>query len=395
MKKSISRKIDPVILNTVHASVDEPCRVILYAKEYEEFKPLLDSMGVKISTGIPMIQGYVVEIPASQIGKLAEHKNVRYIAADLDVKAQMRIASQVVRVDELHKAGITGKDVGIAILDTGIYPHPDFTVPRSRIVAFLDIVNNRQAAYDDNGHGTFVSGVAAGNGYMSNGMYKGIAPDASIVSVKVMDAQGSGKSSDVLSALQWVADNHSRYNIKVVSLSLGTIAGDFRRDDAMIRGAEALWRSGITVVVAAGNEGPDSSTITVPGTSPVLLTVGSLDDKRTADPGDDTIPDFSSRGPVYNRVKPDVVAPGVNIVSVNADKEYQPGRKLGRPPKSYTVMSGTSVSTPLVAGIAALMYQKHPDWSPDVIKTQIMRYASRITGQSYLEGRGAVQAASL
>lgn len=264
-------------------------------------------------------------------------------------------------------------------------------MPRSRIAAFRDIVNGRAEPYDDNGHGTFVAGVAAGNGHASSGMFRGIAPEASIISVKVMDSHGNGKSSDVLSALQWVADNYLKYNIKVVSLSLGSAAGEFNRDDAMVRGAETLWKRGITVVVAAGNEGPAARTITVPGTSPVLLTVGSVDDKRTVDPSDDTIADFSSRGPVLNRVKPDVVAPGVNIVSANADKNYLPGVKSDKLGKYYTMMSGTSVSTPLVAGMAALMYQSHPDWMPDKVKQEIMKNANRISGIMNAEGRGLVQ----
>ena len=395
MKGKFDYKIDPEVRNAVKVSSDEPCRVILYTKEYEKCKSMLDEMGITVAAEIPLIQGCIVEFPSSMLKKLAGMKRVRYIAADLDVKAQMNIASQVVRVNEMHKAGITGRGVGVAILDTGIYPHPDFTVPRSRIAAFLDIVNGKSSPYDDNGHGTFVSGVAAGSGYASSGIYKGIAPDASIISIKVMDSQGNGKSSDVLTALQWISDNYNDYNIKVVSMSLGSVAGDFNRDDAMVKGAETLWRRGITVVAAAGNEGPDPGTITVPGISPVLLTVGSIDDKRTVTLADDTIPDFSSRGPVLSRVKPDIVAPGVNIVSVNADREYAPGRKLNRLSKNYTVMSGTSVSTPLVAGIAALMYQKYPSWSPDMIKQQIMRYASRVTGIMNYEGKGVVQISSL
>ncbi len=393
--RTFNRKIDPAVRNTVKVAADEPCRVILYANEYQKIKPLLDHMGVKVSAEIPLIEGYVVEFPFSQLNKLAGQKQVKYIAADLDIKAQMRIASQAVQVDVLHKAGITGQDVGIAVLDTGIYPHPDFTMPRNRIAAFLDIVNGKTSPYDDNGHGTFVSGVAAGSGYASNGVYKGIAPDAHLIAVKVMDEMGNGRSSDVLSALQWVADNYSKYNIKVVSMSLGTFAGDLRRDDAMVRGVEALWKRGITVVAAAGNEGPEPSTITVPGISPVILTVGSVDDKRTVDLSDDTIPDFSSRGPVRFKAKPDVVAPGVNIVSTNTDKEYQPGSKQNKLRNNYTVMSGTSVSTPLVAGVCALLYQKHPDWTPDIIKSQLMKSASQVTGQQNLEGRGLIQAQRL
>jgi serine protease AprX len=259
----------------------------------------------------------------------------------------------------------------------------------------VDTVNGRTSPYDDNGHGTFVAGVAAGSGYAASGIYKGIAPEAGIVSVKVMDSQGNGRSSDVLSALQWVADNYKKHNIKVVSLSLGSATSEFHRDDAMIRGAEALWNRGITVVVAAGNEGPSPRTITVPGTSPVLLTVGSVDDKRTVPTSDDEVPDFSSRGPVLNRVKPDVVAPGVNIISANADPAYVPGGRTGRLQKKYTVMSGTSVSTPLVAGMAVLLYQQHPGWSPDMVKREIMNRASRLTGAMNAEGMGIAQLAKI
>jgi serine protease AprX len=391
LKKSYYQKIDPEVRNAVKVSSDEPFRVILYANEYDKCKPTLDNLGVKVTAEIPLIEGYVVDLPAQMLSKLAGMKRIRYIAADMDIKAQMDIASRVVKADEFHKAGITGNGIGIAILDTGIYPHPDFTMPRRRIAAFLDIVNGRTMPYDDNGHGTFVSGVAAGSGYASSGMYKGIAPDASLISVKVMDSQGNGKSSDVLSALQWVADNSAKYNIKVTSLSLGAAASDFTRDDAMIKAAEMLWKRGITVVVAAGNDGPAPKTITVPGTSATLLTVGSMDDKRTVQLSDDVIPDFSSRGPVMNRVKPDVVAPGVNIVSANADRNYQSGTKVTKMTKYYTVMSGTSVSTPLVAGMAALLCQQHPDWNPNRIKQEIMSTANRVTGVAFNEGNGAAR----
>lgn len=393
MKESIVHKIDPVLRKFAQVRVKstEPFRVILYANEYERLRNVLDELGIKVSCEVPLIDGYIVDIPANKLERIAGHKNVRYIAADIDIKAQMNIATQVVKANQWHKAGITGKGVGIAIIDTGIYPHPDFTMPKNRIAAFLDIVNSRTAPYDDNGHGTFVAGVAAGNGQASSGKYRGIAPNAAIVALKVMDSSGGGKSSDVLTAMQWIANNYEKYNIKVVSLSLGSAVGVSNRDDAMERGAEQLWRRGITVVAAAGNDGPDPMSITVPGTSPVLITVGSCDDKRTLRLDDDTIPDFSSRGPVGGRNKPDIVAPGVDIKSANADITYLPGRKLTKPANYYTVMTGTSVSTPFIAGIAALMYEKTPGITPDQVKQEIMKSGLKLTGVQNTEGRGIVQ----
>lgn len=397
VKRNIVHKIDPLVRSMVkinsHANGGaDPVRVILYAKEYERCRPTLDKLGITIFSELPLIDGYVVEVPYNQLARIAGQKNVRYITADLDVQAQMDVATKVVGADALQNAGVTGRGVGIAFIDTGIYPHPDFTMPKNRIAAFVDIVNSRTAYYDDNGHGTFVAGVAAGSGSASSGKYRGIAPGANIIALKVMDANGGGRASDVLGALQWIAYNHKRYNIKVVSMSLGSDVGITNRDDAMERGVEQLWRQGITIIAAAGNSGPHSRTITVPGTSPMIVTVGSNDDRRTVSLDDDIVADFSSRGPVGNRPKPDILAPGVDIHGPLADTTYLPGRKMARMSTYYTAMKGTSVSTPIVAGIAALYYEQNPSVTPDEIKRNLITRARRLTGQRNQEGYGVVLA---
>src|SRR5690606_31430974 len=171
-------------------------------------------------------------------------------------------------------------------------------MPRSRIVAFKDFVNKKQSAYDDNGHGTFVAGAAAGNGYSSVGRYTGVAPMADIISVKVMNSKGEGNSSDILAGMQWVVDNKERFNIKIMSLSLGSKAVGRAYSDPLAVAAGSVWNRGITVIAAAGNSGPESGTITTPGVNNKVITVGAVDDKRTVDIKDDTIAKFSSRGPV-------------------------------------------------------------------------------------------------
>jgi len=241
-------------------------------------------------------------------------------------------------------------------------------------------VNGRSQSYDDNGHGTFVAGVAAGSGARSRGLYRGVAPEAGIFAIKSMDAQGNGTAVNVLSALQWVADHHRRLRIRVVSLSLGAPMFGAYRDDAMVHAAEQLWDRGVTVVAAAGNEGPGRGTITVPGVSGRIITVGALDDHRTPDRQDDHIPSFSSRGPAYRRIKPDVVAPGVDIVSTAAGATGQGS--------SYTTMTGTSVAAPMVAGMAALLLQMHPEWTPAQVKRHLMLHAQPLRGDLLSEGRG-------
>lgn len=269
---------------------------------------------------------------------MARSDLVEYISDDARMTSLLNIAAQEVGARIANDTGYTGKGVGIAILDTGIYPHQDLVRPKNRIVAFKDVINNRQTPYDDNGHGTFVAGVAAGNGYLSGGKYRGIAPDASLIGVKVMDENGSGDSSDIIAGMQWVVNNKDKYNIRVLSVSLGAKPGSVTKFDPLAVAVDAVWDKGIVVVVAAGNSGPRQNTITTPGISSKVITVGAVDDKRTIEYEDDKMADFSSRGPVNRRlIKPDLVAPGVNIRSLATNKEYR-GTRLEEMSEPYRNM---------------------------------------------------------
>lgn len=371
---------------------DQNVTIILHsdANYSERCRDILMKMGVKIKYELPLIDSYCVEVPYEKLADLAALHQVKYLGADITVKSQMDIASQEVKAHILNKSGYTGKGIGIAIIDTGLYPHGDFIRPNNRIKFFKDFVDNKESPYDDNGHGTFIAGVAAGSGYLSKGKYQGIAPGADIIALKALDKKGSGHTSDILAAMQWVADYHEKYNIRVLSLSLGTEAKRISGIDAMVRAAEALWDKGLTVIVAAGNSGPKSGTITSPGISSKIITVGAADDKRTVDISDDVIAEFSSRGPVSNRIKPDVVAPGVNIISVKCDVEYQSGQRIRYLATPYTTMSGTSVATPIVSGSAALLLEKYPSWTPDQIKEALMNNAVSIDGNPNAEGKGII-----
>ena len=351
---------------------------------------ILKNMGIKIKYELPLIDSYCVEVPYNKLTDLAALRHVKYLGADVVVKSQMNIASQEVKARTVNNSGYTGKGIGIAIIDTGLYPHRDFLKPNNRIKAFKDFANKKLLPYDDNGHGSFVAGVAAGSGYVSRGKYQGIAPGADIIAIKALDRRGSGHTSDILAALQWVADHYEKYNIRVLSLSLGTEAKRISGIDAMVRAAEALWDKGIVVVAAAGNSGPESRTITSPGVSSKIITVGAVDDRRTIDISDDVIADFSSRGPVSNRVKPDIVAPGVGVISVKNDTEYQSGQRIRSLATSYTTLSGTSVATPIVSGGAALLLEKYPSWTPNQIKEALMNNAISVDGNPNAEGKGII-----
>ncbi|MGI6526126.1 MAG: S8 family peptidase [Caldicoprobacterales bacterium] len=384
-------KIDSRLLKKTRTLGEVEIPAIIFSREDKRrvCRKFLESKGVKIKYELPLINAYAVDIDSDKLEDTARSDMIEYISDDVKMTSLLNVAAQEVGARIANDTGFTGKGIGIAILDTGIYPHQDFTRPRNRIVAFRDFVNNRQNPYDDNGHGTFVAGVAAGNGTSSGGKYKGVAPEASLIGVKVMDEDGSGNSSDIIAGMQWVADHHQEYHIRIMSLSLGAKPSD-SRFDPLAAAVEAVWKKGIVVIAAAGNSGPKQSTIATPGISPVILTVGAVDDKRTPDYKDDTIADFSSRGPAKGRqVKPDLVAPGVSITAAKTDPEYTGGLRAGSMKEPYTQMSGTSVATPVVSGAAALLLSKNLNMTPNELKQTMMQNAFNMKNvNKYAQGSG-------
>ena len=249
----------------------------------------------------------------------------------------------------------TGKGIGVAVLDTGIFPHIDFG---SRISVFRDFTGIRRSPYDDNGHGTHVSGILAGDGTASGGKYKGAAPGCSIAALKVLDRFGNGSREDVMRAFRWIMEFGSIYHIRIVNISVGTTSRDHKEQTDLLEGVEKLWDLGFVVVAAAGKQGPGAGTVTAPGSSRKIITVGSSDllTGRTA---------ISGRGPTFECVcKPDLVAPGNHVLAC------APGADNG-----YGVKSGTSMSTPLVAGAAALMLEKNPELTNVQIKMKLKESA--------------------
>jgi len=391
-------KIDQALLRKTRIAGEGRLQAIVYTHKDKctMCRQHLENMEVKIRYELPLINAYAVEIPGGKLNDIARSDAIHYIADDMRIRSTMDIASRVVEADKAQAQGYTGKDVGIAILDTGVYPHPDLTRPRNRLIAFKDFVNDKGSPYDDNGHGTFVAGIAAGNGYASQGKYKGIAPQANIIGVKVMDARGDGSTSDIVAGMQWVVDNAAKYNIKVMSLSLGATPSASSQRDALSSAVDGVWRRGILVVAAAGNDGPKLNTINTPGINPRIITVGASDDKRTVSVRDDGVADFSSRGPGPGRInKPDLVAPGVKIKSLNTDTSYNADGRPKQPEPLYATMSGTSMATPMVSGLGALLWEKDARSSPDAIKESLTRNTVSLRKKPSAQGQGLVRAGKL
>lgn len=260
----------------------------------------------------------------------------------------MKRVKKEVRAKQVYKDGYTGRGVRIALLDTGAAPHIGL---RERIVYFKDYINGRNYVYDDNGHGTHIAGILCG-GLDKNNEIIGMAPGAELFVFKILDKNGNGSTEKAIRALDWIQKNHKKYNIRILNFSMGYLPNS--KPDVqkiLIDKLETLWDEGVVVVTAAGNNGPKENSITVPGVSRKVITVGSSDDVY------ETSKSYSGRGPTACCiVKPEILAPGTGIRSFSI-KEGE-----------YEIKSGTSMSVPIVCGALALAMEKNDTLRPPEVK---------------------------
>ncbi len=265
----------------------------------------------------------------------------------------------------------TGKDVVVALMDSGIGVHPD--LPATKIVKRVNFVDDHATVLDPAGHGTHLAGIIAANGRK----FRGVAPDARLVDLRVLDKNGDGRLRNVVAAFDWLLKNRTTYRIGVLNLSFGTQQRSSYHSDLLAALVEAAWFSNTTVVAAAGNRGPVAGTVVTPGADPFVITAGSLDDQGTVPGQDDRESSFSSIGPTMDGfLKPDVLAPGRRVVSLRAldsasGKLMRPHGKNAADSELYQRMSGTSVSSAMVAGVAALVLSEHRGYAPTKIKSAI------------------------
>lgn len=285
---------------------------------------------------------------------------------------------------DVWEMGITGAGVGIAIIDSGITADADL----EHLVfarTFNDNANNTDDYY---GHGTHIAGIIAGNGHDSGGVYRGIAPDVHLINIKISDENGMAYESDTVEAMQWILENKDQYNIRVVNLSVQSSTPASYHQSPLDAAAEILWFNGIAVVASAGNKGGSFNPLHAPpGNDPFLITVGASDEKGDAHRKNDSIAHFSPFGMTQDGfLKPEIIAPGVNIVSVlSHSSEWiysHPDRVIFG---QYFRLSGTSMSVPMVSAAIALLLQDEPNLNPDQVKFRLMATASRIGKGKYLD----------
>ena len=395
-----------------------------------QLSELFKQYDIQVSARMAHLGAIQAEVPVKALEELAARNEVNHLSLNSEVRAFGHVtattgADLVRQQTTTSLLGVTtsytldGSGIGVAVLDSGIdNAHKSFlgTNNNSRIVFSKDFTGENRVD-DPYGHGTHVAGIVAGNARISSGKYTGIAANANIINLRVLNSTGTGSVASLLSALDWTFTNRNTYNIKVVNLSLGTIAHDSYKNDPICRAVRKLVDAGVVVLAAAGNNGKDSSgrklygRIHSPGIEPSAITVGATNSFGTNDRADDVMATYSSRGPSRgawidaagvkhydNLVKPDLVAPGNKIVSAESNNcllvQQQPSLHVSLNNgmnRKEMYMNGTSMATPVAAGAAVLLLQANPKLTPNMVKMILMYTAQQLRGFNMLEqGAGEI-----
>ena len=335
------RKLDHALQQSLKKG-NAPQRVIVQAKagQEEALRGLLKGKGKKICAEHKLIKAFTAELDSKDLQALAGDDSIEALSLDAEVvptdptvdaeswrywyntpaAPDTKLRSSL----GLDQYSITGRSVGVAIIDSGFANKVDF---QGRIGAFYDFTQGgviAAAPYDDYGHGTHVAGLIGSSGEVSNDLYEGVAPGVKLIGLKVLDANGAGYTSTVIAAIEFAVANKHALGIDVINLSLGHPILESAKTDPMVLAVEKAVASGIVVVCSAGNWGMNPTTkkvgyagITSPGNARSAITVGAADTHASAARFDDNVADYSSRGPSWydGYAKPDVVAPGSNLIS--------------------------------------------------------------------------------
>ena len=354
---------------------------------------------------LKLVKGSAATVPVSALQDLENDPDVAYISPDRPVQGSDVSVTGGASVATTNAAfaweqGWDGTGIGVAVIDSGIVASQQDL--KNKIVFSDTWISG--STNDQYGHGTVVAGILSGSGSASSGKgyfqtFRGVAPGASLINLRVLGKNGSGRDSDVIAAIQEAVWLKRRYNIRVINLSLGRPVFESYTQDPLCQAVEEAWKAGIVVVVAAGNDGRNNNggnlgygTINAPGNDPYVITVGGMKDNGTPDRSDDTIASYSSKGPtlIDNVVKPDLVAPGNRVIAAQGGgvalaqydatdvlySEYKQGSN-NSVSTSYMRLSGTSMAAPMVSGAVALLLQADPQLTPDQAKIRLMETASK------------------
>lgn len=390
-------RVQPVLLSMAAQQPNAVVGVIVQKMVQDNsVEQMVARLGGTVTKDLHIINAFAANMPAKAVPELAKSAGVRWVSLDAPVvKTGGNTCSACISTTTLQNAYVRaigadrlwnespgylqGQSIGVAVIDSGVSSVNDFKVTQttrsapSRVVANQRFGNFNAGSQDLYGHGTHVAGIIGGNGANSSGTYIGVAPKVNLIALKATDDQGGGTTSAVVDALQWALNNKGAYNIKVVNLSLNSTVMESYHTNPLDAASEILWFNGIVVVTSAGNTA--GGALYPPANDPFVITVGATDDRGTASTADDTMASFSAYGTTSDGfAKPDLVAPGTNIVSTRSSAinmvlaTQHPANVVNQ---YYFRMSGTSMAAPMVAGAAALLLQDEPNLTPDQVKYRL------------------------
>ena len=394
-----SPKISPDLAQILASDSKDDVDVIVTFKEQAKNRRSERSWNarrVRVNHDLPLINGMAIRVPISDVAGIAASADVAYISPDRDLTPTLNKGRAAVQQEvQWNTMGYDGYGLRVAVIDSGINENEAFQDgTTSRLVYQKSFIKGVSSTSDGYGHGTHVASIIAGDGEgadISTAKYRGMAPYADIVNLRVLDDNGAGKDSYVIAALQWItenkADRKANLNIRVVNMSLGRPVYESYKNDPLCKAVEAVWQAGIVVVVAAGNDGRNNQgnsngygTINSPGNDPYVITVGASNMFGTDTRIDDMPTSYSSKGPsmIDHIVKPDILAPGNKISALGSGKlKANNPANVTDPANSYMQLSGTSMATPFIAGAALLLLEKNSTYTPDQVKYLLMKNAWR------------------
>lgn len=394
-----SPKISPDLAQILASDSKDDVDVIVTFKEQAKNRRSERSWNarrVRVNHDLPLINGMAIRVPISDVAGIAASADVAYISPDRDLTPTLNKGRAAVQQEvQWNTVGYDGYGLRVAVIDSGINDNEAFQDgTTSRLVYQKSFIKGVSSTSDGYGHGTHVASIIAGDGEgadISTAKYRGMAPYADIVNLRVLDDNGAGKDSYVIAALQWItenkADKKADLNIRVVNMSLGRPVYESYKNDPLCKAVEAVWQAGIVVVVAAGNDGRNNQgnsngygTINSPGNDPYVITVGASNMFGTDTRIDDMPTSYSSKGPsmIDHIVKPDILAPGNKISALGSGKlKANNPANVTDPANSYMQLSGTSMATPFIAGAALLLLEKNSKYTPDQVKYLLMKNAWR------------------
>jgi serine protease AprX len=359
--------------------------VVVTGSDADGAAQAVTAAGGRVLALLPIAHGVAAQLPQNSTlapeWLVAPQREIKVAAATTTTTGASTTIRQMLG---MSANGNEGQGVTVAVVDTGIAKVSDLA---GRVSDRVDLTGT--GAGDGYGHGTFMAGLIAASGAASDGAYRGVAPKANLVDVKVADAQGNTDLITVLRGLQWVSNQGDE--VDVVNLSLSSESPLPYQIDPLTQALESLWQHGITVVVPSGNDGPDTGSVTSPGNDPMLLTTGGLDAAGAGGRADDVVGVWSGRGPTWQGdTKPDLVAAGAHVVSLRSPGSVvdvaNPSARIGT---GYFRGSGTSMAAAVTSGVIAGALSVQPKLLPDAVKNLVTSNTYAAAGLTRAAGAGA------